>query len=800
MKFAFRSLLKTPGFTAIALLTLALGIGANTSMFTVLNTLLLQDVPFAAPGELVRIFRTSPQSRTWPHAAANFLDYEAQAKSFTALAATNRSNYSYSPGDQPAERFRGMDVTAGFFPMLGIQPVLGRFFTAEENTPGGPAAIILTHECWTRRFVADPAVIGRQIRLNSRLVTIVGVMPASFVPPLMWGQLDAFQPLTFNAAQQQNRSNNYLTILGRLAPGVTPAQAQAELDGLSARLTQLYPQTNSSYGLRLVPLANSDQGDASRNLTWLVMGLAGFVLLIACANLANLQFTRTAARSREHAIRVALGASRWQIMRELLTESLLLGLTGGALGVLVAVWCNDLLGRHVRLAGGITSLDLPLDLRVVGFALVVSILSGLAFGLLPAWLASRTDVNDALKLGSRGIIAGSARLRHALIVIEVALALILLTGAGVFLRGLEQFTQRDPGWRTAALLTGFVNLPANKYPDDDARRLFFTKLADNLAASPLLTHSALSSSLPTGGYSSSANFTVQGQPVPAPGREPLANVIFTTPGYVDTLGLRLVQGRYFNADDRADRPLVVVINEAMARALFPGENPIGRRLGGTEPEDPAREIIGVVSHAGAPASLTPPDTRFQMYYPIMQETFGGATIVVRGRVPAEQLTNEMRKAVAAIDPDLPVHSVISIRGDIKRSLANYHLIGGLLGGFALLGLMLASVGIYGVLASFVVQRTQEIGIRMALGAQVGTVLRLIFGRGLGLSLLGLVIGLVGAFGLVHLLGTILPEMGRPDPLTLVAIVVTLLLVSFFACYLPARRAAKVDPLVALRAE
>lgn len=799
MRHALRSLLKSPGFTTVALLTLALGIGVNTSMFTVLNTLLLQDVPFASPGELVRVFRTSPQSRSWPHSVANFLDVQAQNKSFTGLAAYNGANYNYSADNQPAERIRGMDVTGNFFTLLGIPARLGRTFNAEESAVGGPPVVVLSHSMWQQRFGADPAILGRQIRLNSQLVTVIGVMPESFVPQLLWGKVEAWQPLTFNAAQRENRGSNWLSYLGRLAPGVSLAQAQTELNGISARLAQTYPQTSSGYGLRLVPLTNSDSDDAGRNLTWLVMGLAGFVLLIACANLANLQFTRTTSRAREHAIRAALGASRWQVMRTLLAESLLLGLVGGALGILVAVWCNDLLGRHIAI-GRDTGIELPLDLRVLGFTLAASLLSGLAFGLIPAWLAARADVNDTLKLGSRGIISGGARLRHTLIVVEVALALVLLTGAGVFLRGFERFLHRNPGWQTDGLITGYVNLPATKYPDEDSRRAFFKKLEDHLAANPVIERVALASSLPIWGYSSSQNFVVLGRPFPAQGREPLANIAFVTPGFVDTLGLRLLSGRFFNVDDRKDRPLVTVINETMARTLFPGQNPLGQRLGGTDTEDPAYEIVGVVSDVSAPAALRAQDTRFQMYRPISQETFGVAAIAARGRIAPELLEKELRQAVAALDPDQPVHSVGTVRSEVDRALINFNLIGGMLGGFAVLGLVLAALGIYGVLASFVVQRTQEIGIRMALGAQVSSVLRLILARGLGLSLVGLALGLVGAWGVIHLLGNILPAMGGPDPLTLVAVVLALLAVATLACYLPARRATKVDPLIALRAE
>ena len=802
LRLAFRSLLKSPGFTAVALLTLALGIGVNTSMFTVVNTLLLQQVPFNAPDRLMRVFRTAPQSQNWPHANANFLDLKTQNHVFSSMAAYRGASFNYSIPGQPAERLRGMYVTGEFFSLLGINPSLGRAFTSDEARPGGPEVVVLSHECWVNRFASDPSIIGRQVRVDSTLSTIVGVMPADFVPPLLWGPIDIWRPLVFSARDEQNRENNYLSAIGRLAPDVSPAQAETELRGIASRLATEHPLTNAGSSVRLVPLARSGQDNATRYTSWFVMGLAGFVLLIACANLANLQFSRSAGRAREHAIRLALGASRWRVMRVLLAESALLGIAGGLLGLLLAMWCNDFLGRQLVM-GPTIGIELPLDLRVFGFALGIASFSVFASGLLPAWFAARSNVGDTLKLGSRGVVGGRAhhRLRHGLIVAEVALALMLLAGAGVFIRGLQRFATRDPGWRPDNMLTGTISLPTSKYSDDASRRAFFIKLDESLAANSLIQHAALASSLPIREYSSSTSYAVEGRPAPKPGDEPLANLTFVNPGFLETIGLRLLQGRFFNADDRDGKPQVVVINEAMARTLFPGENPVGRRIGDPDTANPSWwEIVGVVSDVGAPASLTSPDTRFQTYRPIAQQSFNFATIAVRGRVAPEQLTSELRRIVTAIDPDQPVHSVITARGEIDRALANFHVISRLLGGFALLGLALAAIGIYGVLANFVLQRTQEIGVRLALGAQLRDVLRLVLGHGLRLSLFGAAIGIVGAFALARVLSSMMPALGAPEPLLLAAVVVSLLAVAFLACWLPARRATRVDPIVALRAE
>jgi putative ABC transport system permease protein len=801
LRFAFRQLAKSPGFTAVAVLTLALGIGVNTSMFTVINTLLFPQLSFAEPAALVRVFRTAPQSQRWPHAVANFLDLRAQTRTLCLVAGYTGSNTNFVEPGQPAERLRGLAVTGDFFSLLGVTPELGRTFLPEETKAGAALVVVLSHASWVRRFASDPGVIGRQIRIDGAQATVVGVMPDRFSAPLLWGQIELWRPLRFSAAKEQNRDDNFMHVIGRLAPGRTLVEAQAELDAIAARLEQAYPVTNSSNGLRLVPMAISGQDDSTRHMSWLVMDLAGFVLLIACANLANLQFARTAGRAREYAIRIALGAPRWRIIRELLTESLLLALLGAAGGLLLAVWGNDLLGRQIAgsLPAGIT---FTLDLRVFGFALGAAVLSGLALGLLPAWLASHADVHDTLKQQARGSTGDRShhRFRQGLIVVEVALALVLLAGAGVFIRGLQRFAQRDPGWQPAGLVTGNLNLPG-RYPDHAARSRFFHQLDESLARNPLFEQTTLSSSLPSFGYSSSTSFIAEGRPDPKAGQEPLANFVLVSPSYFKTVGLRLLHGRGFTADDTADKPHVVVINETMARTFWPGENPVGRRLGDPDPANRNwTEIVGVVSDAGSPGQLNPPDTRFQTYRPLMQESFGFVTVAVRGHASVEMLGKELQRTVAALDPDQPVSNLTTAEQDIERAVGNFTLMGRLLGGFAALGLSLAALGIYGVLAGFVAQRRTEIGVRLALGAQVNDVLRLVLGRGLRLVLIGTGLGLFGAFGIVALLGRIMPELGPPDLSTLAGVVVTLVGVAFLACWLPARRAARVDPMIALRAE
>ena len=472
MKHALRSLLHSPGFTTIALLTLALGIGVNTSMFSVLNTLLFHTPPYPQPGQLARIFRTSANLQTGPHSPADFIDFHAAAHSLEHIAAfTWESFISAQPG-QTAERLQGMRVTGDYFAALGVAPALGRFITADEDQPGRDHVVVLSDGLWRRLFSADPAVLGREIRLDGERVTVIGVMPPRFDDVLLWNRIEAWRPMAFSDKTRTNRGGHWLHLIARLAPNATRAQAQAEMSAISADLSTRYPDTNAGAGINVVPLARSFQNGPMQTLPWFAMGLAGCVLLIACANLANLQFARNAARARDYAIRAALGASRRRLIQESLGESIPLALVGGSLGVLVALWCNDLLGARLGV-GGDAGLALPLSWPVLAFAFAAAASSGIAFGLLPGLLASRTDVNDALKQGGRTAGATSHhRLRQGLIVAEVALALVLLSGAGFFLRGLDRFVARDHGWQTDHLLTASLGLPDPKYSEDAAQVAF----------------------------------------------------------------------------------------------------------------------------------------------------------------------------------------------------------------------------------------------------------------------------------------------------------------------------------------
>jgi predicted permease len=794
LRFAFRQLLKNPGFTAVAVLTLALGIGVNTAMFGAFQALMMRKLAYPEADRLVRIFRTSSHSQKWPHSPANFQDQREQNSVFDRMAAVNRRSFNLVEQGQQAERLQGMEATADLLPLLGVAPLIGRGFTVEECQPGRNDVVVLGHSIWLRRFAGDAGILGRPLRLDGQTVTVVGVMPPGFQDRMIWGTIDVLRPLAFADDQLQNRGGNYLMSVARLKPGVSLGQANADMSAIAARLEKEYPDVNTDSGLRIVPLAESGIDPRGRIMVWLIMGLAGFVLLIACANLANLQFARTALRGRELAIRGALGAPRARLLRQLLAESLLVAVLGGALGLVLAGWVGDLLDARL-LRDGEPVLKLGLNLGVLGFALVVSILTGLLFGLAPAWLASRTDVNAALKQGSRGTTGdrSQSRLRHALIVAQVALALILLAGAGAFMGGLRNFGTRDPGWRVDGLTVGYLNLPDGAYADADARSVFAAHLHETLAAIPGVESAAVAGSLPIAGFRSSAEFSSEDQPDPATGRRRTRSINAIAPGYFSALGMRLLEGRDFTLADAVDRPAAVIVNETLARTLWPGRSAVGKRIG-----TPGAwlEIVGVVNDARFPSDPGEPPTRFQSYRPLAQEPSANLAFAVRGNVSVATL----RQAVSGLDPDLPVNAPGLARTAVREVLEQAAVAGWLLGGFAGLGLLLAVLGIYGVIAGFVAQRTNEIGVRMALGAQVGDVLRLVLGKGLRLTLLGAAIGLVGAYLLTRLLGSLAPGLESSSPLLLSSVTGLLLAVALLACWLPARRAARVDPMVALRSE
>ena len=799
LRYSSRTLLKHKGFTVVAVLTLALGIGVNTAMFSVLNTFLFRSLPYPQSEQLIRVWRTSPHSQSWPHSAGNFFDQHAQNTVFDKLAAYHFISRNFTEQGQTAERLRSLAATGDFFPMLGVVPARGRVFNPEEFEPGADNVVVLTDRFWTRRFGSDPNVVGRRIQLDGKTVEIVGVMPPGFEHPILWGPVDIWQPLAFTPERKTSRGSNYLSSFGRLKPGVTIKQAEQSMIALAANIGK---QNSSNVGesVRLEPLQRSMSDSIGRTVMWFTFGLSAFVLLIACANLANLQLVRTAARARELAVRAALGAGRWRLLRQSLTESIVVAIIGGMVSLVIALGAVRFISA--RLFTDLPGASVQLDYKVFGFALLCSLVTGVLFGTIPAWLASRTDVNLALRENARGSTSGRSqhRLRHGLIIGEVAFAMVLLAAAGLFLRGLQRFINSDPGWNVDGLLTAQMSLSGEKYTEDKQRTVFITELENRLRAMPGVQHVAIGGSNPVFGFHSSGSFLVEGRPEPPPDKYPEIFYEAVNGDYFTTLGARLREGRTFNSGDTADHPKVVIINEATARNFWPGENPIGKRISNTGPEKVFYQIIGIVNDVAFPGDLGEPYTRFQAYLPVTQVAPPYFTIIVRSSGNPDALGNGLRSTVAGLDPDSPVYRIRTARVAVDQGLGSISLLGSLLGTFATVGLILAAIGIYGVVSYTVVQRTGELGIRMALGAQRRDVLWLVLGKGALLILIGALFGFAGAYGVSRLLVSLIPSLPTRDPLVVAITGVALAVVALVACYIPARRATRVDPLVALRTE
>jgi predicted permease len=799
VRYSLRMLLKHKGFTVVAVLTLALGIGVNTAMFSVLNTFLFRSLPYPESDRLVRIWRTSPHSQSWPISNGNFFDQHDQNTVFEKTAAYTFNSRNLTEQGQTAERLLSLAATADFFPLLGVAPEHGRVFKPEEFEPGADNVVILTDQFWTRRFASDPNIIGRKIQLDGKTVEIVGVMPAGFDHPMLWGPIDIWQPLALSQKEKAIRDTNYLSSFGRLKPGVTIQQAEQSMVALAANLSQ-QNHLNEGESLRLEPLQRSMSDDIGRTVMWFTFGLAGFVLLIACANLANLQLVRTAARSRELAVRAALGAARLRLLRQSLTDSIVVALIGGVISLVIALIGVRFISN--RLFTDLPGASVQLDYKVFGFALLCSVVTGILFGTIPAWFASRPDINLALRESSRGNTAGRSqhRLRHLLIVGEVAFAMVLLAAAGLFLRGLQRFINSDPGWQVDGLITAQMSLRGEKYKDDKQRVAFLTQLENRLRALPGVQHAAIGSSQPVFGFNSSSSFVVEGRP--APPKDKLPEMFFepASSDYFATLGARLQQGRTFNQSDTTDHPNVIIINETTARAFWPNESPVGKRISNPGEKKEYFEIVGVVNDLAFPGDLGEPYTRFEAFVPVAQSAPGYLTLVLRTTTNPDAFANTLRKAVAEMDPSLPVYRIRSARAAVDSGLGGISLLGSLLGAFAVVGVLLAAIGIYGVVSYTVVQRTGELGIRVALGAQTRDVLWLVLGKGALLVVSGALLGVAGAYGVSRLLISLIRSLPTRDPLILPLTGVALVAVAMVACYIPARRATRVDPMIALRSE
>ena len=800
LRLALRTLAKSPGFTAVAVLTLALGIGMSTSSFSLANTFLLRTLQYPESERLVRIFCTTPQTSTSGHSPANALDLRQSVTSFDRVSFFSYDQCSLAEPGQPAQQVQALNATAEFLDLIQVQPVLGRGFAPGDDQPGKPLVVILSHRIWKTRYAADSSVIGRDIRINGENSTIIGVLPPHFDAPLVWFGADFLRPFTIWNGFPSQRSSKWINCVGRLKLGIDLAQAQTELTAIATRLDREYPQENGTDGLRAVPLHASNMDGVTKSICWLLTGLALLVLLIACANLAGLLLARSLGRTREFAVRSALGARRWQLAQPLLTESMLLALAGGALGLLFASWSTQLIGAKLSVGNG-NGLDIPLDGRVLLFASVTAIATGLIFGLVPAVLVSRTPPSDALKEGARGSSAGRAhhRFKCALVVGEVALALVIVGIAASFAIATRNLLHRDLGWQPAGLYEGALNRPWNRYGTDDLRRASDRALLERLSVLPGVQQVALCNATPLFPGGASNNLLIEGRPAPPHGQEPLVLFNSVSPDYFSILKVPLKQGTIFTANHRADSPAVIIVNEALARSFWPGENPIGKRVRTLEKEE-WLEVIGVVGSVRSPFNLSAPPTAFQAYRPVEQLPGNYITIALRTTQPPAAIASGVRQTVAALDPDLPLANDGPTTQLIEQGMSNLDIVVIILGLSAVMGLLIAALGIYGIISHITAERTREFGVRIALGAQQPVILQMVLNQGTRLLVLGLVAGVAGAYGLNKVMQQNMSEFGLPGLWIQGLTVVLLSLITLLACWLPARRAMRIHPVEALRAD
>ena len=798
IRFALRQLARSPGFTGIALLTLALGIGLNTAMFNIVNSLVLQPLRFPDSGNLFRLIRTADQQQAQGNRPADFVEIARESSDFARIVCCRPWSFTLAEAGHPAEVLGSLRASAGYFSVLGVRMEMGREFTPEEDVPGRDQVIILSRAFWLSHFGGDPGVMGRTLRIDGQANEIIGVAPAIADDPRTLNSPEIYRPLALTADELTSLEDHAYDMIGRYQPGVTAAQAETRLNAIASGLARSEPKEFAGRSLRAVSLTPALLG-IGRQIILMLIGLSGFVLLIACANLANLLLARAIAQAREFAIRGALGASRTQLIRPLIAECVILAGAGGVLGVLVSVWTDAWLAR--QLSNGGTTLDFVLDWRLLLFTCGASLATSLFFGVAPAWVTSRVRINEALKSGTRGSTGGRSqnRFRQVLVAFQFAMALVLISGALYFARGLDQLLRRDAGWKPAAVLRGVLAMPSSRYSDARRQMLFYDRVQERVSALPGVAAAAISHEVPAFGFPSGRTFVVQGQPPAVQGNEPGAPINGVTPGYFNAIGTRLLSGRDFSAADRSESPKVIIVNETMARTLFPGANAIGHRLAFFDEKVPEwMEIVGVCEDVQFLNIGSGPS--FQTYVPMSQATWSYVTLVVRADVPLSTLIEPIRRAVGELDSDMAVKELMPVPEYIHQNMQNIQAINHLLVGFAVLGLFLAALGIYGVIARIVALRTNEIGIRIALGAQVRHVARLILGAGMRMVAIGAAVGLLGAVGLVRFLESAMPGLTGSDAGAVLGATAVLAVVALLACWLPARRATRVDPLVALRSE
>ena len=793
-RYAIRMIRKSPGFSFAVVSILALGIGANSAIFSVVNAALLRALPFQDPDSLVMVNATHEKLGKTEASPADFIDWQSRNSVFVQLAAFRNQYYNVTEVDEP-ERIYGLAVSTSLFPLLNIKPAAGRAFSSEEEKPGANPVAIVSHGLWQRRFGSDPGFVGKVVKLNNNAYTVVGIMPSDFEFPMAAQTVEIWVPLTLSPALLADRTNHNVSVVARLKPGVTLHQAQAGMENVASQLAREYPETNREFGVRLTSLHEEVIRGIKKPLL-ILFGTVGFVLLIACFNATNLLLARSTTRGREFAVRLALGATRYRIIQQVLVESLLLAVLGGILGLLLFGW-----GVNLFLKFGTDELtrikNISVDHTVLGFTLLVSVLVSLAFGIAPALRYSRPDLNETLKQGGLSSTSGYGfrRLRKALVVGEIALALALLIGAGLMVKSFLRLQAVNPGFNPNQLLTMAVSLPRAKYPKSDKIATFYQQVLEKIKTLPGVQSVGATTGLPIQGGGGSATFFVGGAEHTASEKGANANFQAVNPDYFRVMSIPLLKGRFFTEQDDARSSKVVIIDELTARSFWPGENPLGKHL---IVDKTTLEIVGVVGQVKHSGLAVGPEA--SIYIPYLQGPIPSMIFVVRTTSDQQAMVASLRRAVQSVDKDQPVFRIKSMEQIISDSIAYPRSISVLLGAFAGIALVLTVLGIYGLVAYLVTQRTQEIGIRVALGAQRRDIFKLVVNEGMKLFFIGLVIGVGMAFGLARVLSSLLYGISASDPATFLGVSALVTLVVLVANLLPARRAAKIDPVVALRYE
>lgn len=800
VRYGLRVLGKNRGFTAVTILTLALGIGANTAIFSVVYAVLLQPLPYRDASQLVVLNEQTPKVGQVAASYPNFLDWRAQSHAFSQTVAVCSIGLNLAGVSQP-ETVSGEAVSPAFLSMIGVRPFLGRDFSASEENAGTAPVALVSYDLWRSHLGGDPNALGRTITLDGRSFTVIGVLPPNFRAP---DRTDVIVPIGFwatNNPELADRGDRRdMEAVGRLAPGITLTQARAEMEGIAARLAKAYPATNDRFGILLSPIRDKFVGNM-RPAILILFGAVIFVLLIVCANVANLFLVRSAARTREMALRMALGATRTRIVGQMFTESLILAFLGAVLGLALAIGgihgITQLIPTEM-LSGATVNLNLP----VLVFAAAVAVLAAFIFGLVPAVHSTHPDVQSELKEGGRPATAAAKQnnLRGALAIVEISLALILLVGAGLMTKSLYRLMEVNPGFRPERVLTMEMNLRTQQYSKDPAILNFWQQLLDRVAALPGVESAAVATVTPLTGFHSRSDIAIEGMPPAKPGDHPHPDVHIVSSGYLTTLGIPLLRGRTFTDADSEKAPRVAMINLMVAKRYFPAENVIGKRFTFAEAGDKNNwiTIVGVVGDTKLYGLANP--ARLEVYVPFRQSPTSGMQFIVKSAADPTALTSAIRGVVASIDKDQPIFAISTMNDLVSNSISTRRITLILLGLFSALALILAAIGIYGVISYSVAQRTHEIGVRMALGARRGDVMRMVLKQGVTISLAGVVVGLAVSIGLARLMSSLLFSVSANDPLTFAGVALLLMAVAILACYVPARRATKVDPMVALRWE